>query len=356
MRTTRVVMVAALLLLWGCGEDGSGGGGGGGPGGAGGVDPTLAGITWSSSESALPLGLDHHATWSMTTPAGTYLYAAAGVTDRRLFRNLVHRAPIAPDGTVGAWEELAPTPAPQAGPALAIAGRTVVLAGAMDGAIQSFVLVGNTADDGTIEWSEGPSLPAARFHAAGAASGRFVYVVGGLGEDSSATRTVYRSRVGDDGKLADWETLEPAPEPISHAAVEVHEGFLWVTGGLAGNPNENARDQEKVWRVAVAADGSLGTWERMRDLPRARASHALVIVQRHLVVSGGVPARENNPTSSVIAAPITPAGIGEWREVGRLPAARAHTHHTPLVGGRIHSVGGSYGGESLDSVVVGTPQ
>ncbi len=124
-------------------------------------------------------------------------------------------------------------------------------------------------------------------------------------------------------------------------------------GGLAGDPTGEALAHGKAWRVPLLAGGELGAWEPLAGLPETRTVHGIAVVAGHVVVSGGVTGvRESD---AVLAAPIGADGLGAWSALDPLPFARAHTHHTPLVGDKLYSVGGFLrSGESTSAVLVGT--
>jgi len=78
----------------------------------------------------------------------------------------------------------------------------------------------------------------------------------------------------------------------------VHDGHLYTFGGV----EDNARFVDIVWRAPLAADGSLGAWQRV--------------------------------------------------EPG-LPNVRSHVHQLPVIGGRVYSAGGSNARRVTADVFVG---
>src|SRR5690242_18637448 len=84
-----------------------------------------AGITWNALPK-LPAARDHHATFAVETPSGTYLYVAGGANGTDFLAD-AWRAKITGPGTTGAWEAIAPLPRAQAGAGVVASGRHVAL-------------------------------------------------------------------------------------------------------------------------------------------------------------------------------------------------------------------------------------
>ena len=106
-----------------------------------------------------------------------------------------------------------------------------------------------------------------------------------------------------------------------HAVFHVRTGtsdYLCVAGGT-----DYKHMFADVWRARLYTDGRIAAWEPGPVL-------------------GGV---ENDQrfVDTIWRAPLDESGkIGAWEAVvPGLPAARAHVHNTPVVNGRVYSVGGS---------------
>lgn len=375
MRTKLGVVLLALALA-GCGGaeegDAEGKGGTGGMGGTGGsaggagqgggggtVEQTWSDLTWLEAQAAFPEPLDHHATFVMETARGPFLYVAGGGADRIAFLDGVRYAQIYEDGTLGLWADTLPLPESLAGAALATSGDHVYLmAGMAGGMTMSASYAAKIGDDGGIvAWAESEPLPDPRFHAAGAAYDRWIYVVGGLA-DNVATDTIYRAELDDAGNPTGWAEIEPLPAPRSHEAVLVHDGWLYVLGGLSGNPmNGSDVSHTDVWRAKIGTDGSLGAWETLTSLPVPLATESAFVAGGSLWIVGGLEQPESGYSYSkhVRRAPLAADGsIGDWVETVELPRGRAHVHQTPVYDGHVYSIGGSVGSRSIDSVWIGT--
>lgn len=304
-------------------------------------------VRWSEAPALAP-PRDHHAVFVVPGRTGSWLYAAGG-TDYRQFFDGVVRAPIRPGGGLGPWEEAGRLPVPLGGSSVVTAGGFAVLTGgqvATDGNMRSLrrvadVAVARIGADGRLgAWRPAPALPAPRFHHPTVHHGGWVYVVGGQGERASEAG-VFAARLGADGRLSAWTTLAPLPRPRSHHAALVHDGHLYVVGGLDGDPMGHMGLYTDVLRAPIAADGTLGEWRIVSRMPHSYATHSAFVHGSALWVLGGVEDNQRFVNHVWRAAFGANGALGRWEEVSpALPLARGHVHETPVVNGRVYSVGG----------------
>ena len=322
------------------------------------------GVRWQCVSPAPP-ARDHHVVFNTRVGRSDVIYVGGGTNYRDLYDGL-QRSVIGADGVPGPWAASTPLPHPLAGASAVAARGYVVLTGgqlAGPGGMRDLKRVAETytapiAADGAIgAWTPGPALPAPRFHHPSLYHEGWVYVVGGQGA-TEAEAGVFAARLGADGTLGPWQTLRPLPEPRSHHAIVIDHGALYVIGGLAGNPARQPVQHKSVLRATLARDGTLGEWQTVSELPHSYATHSAVVSGDALWVVGGV---EDNTTFSarVWRAPLSRSGtIGTWSEVQPLPFGRGHVHQTPVIGGRVYSVGGRIAAPQgtppvTDAVVVG---
>src|SRR5262249_32038691 len=99
----------------------------------GGAPPDLAhdpSLSWSSSSLTIAPGRDHHATIVATTKAGPAVYVLGGTDHYASYvLNDVERAPIQPDGSLGAFAKIGTLPRKLAGHSIALVGDVVVVSG-----------------------------------------------------------------------------------------------------------------------------------------------------------------------------------------------------------------------------------
>ena len=343
----RHVRVAAAILLTAC---------------AGSSSPattaTLAradSISWKST-TALPTGRDHHGTFITSRGNSAYLWVVGGNDYKKTMAD-VWRAPISSTGEVGAWSEGNRLPGPRAGMGVATSDGLVILSGGKDSAQKTTteVFAARVSNDASIgSWTRAGTLPGPRFHHATILNGRYLYVVGGL-EASVAVPTVLRATLNENGMIEKWDSLAPLPRPRSHQSILIHNGAMYLVGGLDGNPAGTNTPLADVIRAKLLADGGLGAWEEVSTMPHAYATHATAVTDNAVWLFGGV---EDNArfVAVVLRAPISANGmLGRWAQVmPGLPAARSHVHQVPVYHGRAYSTAGSNRRVVTGEVNVGT--
>jgi hypothetical protein len=148
-------------------------------------------------------------------------------------------------------------------------------------------------------WIQATALPVPRGFSAAVLATPFnskvggngtIYVLGGLDATGAATSTVYEASLNADGSIpaassaGTWTTLgTPLPRALfAHGAVIFH-GHIYVAGGndTTGTP------VAKVYSAPINADGTLGAWTTLADLPDKRAYHQLVTAAGNLYVVAG---------------------------------------------------------------------
>jgi hypothetical protein len=377
----RKIWVAALasVVLAACGstvsgdgggDAGAGGGGSGGSGGAGGtggssgeggsggdVARPVVDIAWEAATASLPGAIDHQVSFAIASETFAHVYLLGGVKDRSEFHRESWYAAVGADGTLGTWTETTAMPAAVGGHAVAVVGNRVILIGGRDRTLANLdiVHVGAVAADGTIgAWEAGPTLPGGRFHSVAVVNGRWLYVIGGI-ETGAAIDSVLRIELKDDGGFGAWQEAGKLPAPRSHHAALVHDGALYVLGGLSGDPMRSSSETHAdVWRAPLGSDGSLGAWETLASLPNRTSAMAAAAIGGSIFVVGGIEGSAYY-SEHVRRAEIQADGsIAAWSEASDLPVGRAHVHQLPIVGERVFSLGGSTRNGSIETVVVGT--
>lgn len=188
---------------------------------------------------------------SVVTAPGE-LYVLGGLDPAGLATSSVYRAPVAADGTLGAWS------------------RTT-------------------------------SLPRARYgHAAVVLRGR-IYVAGGNGPDGLPVNTVFYAPIHADGTLGDWLPGTDLPAPVAHHQLASYAGTLFAMGGTSdgADPISSTLDpvvNGTVWSTELdLRDGSFVStvsttaWQDQGALsPKAREKFSAVVAGSYLLVTGGL--------------------------------------------------------------------
>lgn len=227
------------------------------------------------------------------------------------------------------WNRGAPMPLPRAGCAVGVMHGRVHVAGGTywengrkfwcDRA-DSFDPVSNT-------WSAHASVPRIAGDAAGVVAGGKFAVIGG-GADGVGATEVWAF----DG--TNWQSWPALPAPRRSCAAVLHEGTVFVLGGLAGNGTEFDTATATVWRARPGE-----AWSECAPLPAPiRFNLAVGSVAGQLLAAGGctpVPGGVRN-LDEILAYD---AKADRWTQAGRLPfacrgsAGVADGHRLLIVGG-----------------------
>lgn len=291
-----------------------------------------------------------------STGAGPFLYALGGGTEAALF-SAVDRAPIAADGSVGAWTSDTALPVAVGGMAGGLVGSVMVLAGGMTMAgttDKSWTSV--VREDGSLSaWTERGTIAHRRMHPGSFAKDDALYVMGGF-DDASVWDDIVRATASPDGTLSAWTPAGKLPSPRSHFALSFADGYVYLTGGLEASANGNPPPLDSVARGRVAEDGTVGEWTPMPPLPIALCTHASFVYGGYLYVVGGLDGSYAH-SKRVWRAPLDPDHVvGGWRLVAALPTARAHVHQLPIFGDHVYSVAGAVDQalRSTDEIAIGS--
>ena len=173
-------------------------------------------------------------------------------------------------------------------------------------------------------WVELPALPDPRAgHASFFADGH-VYLIGGVGANS--TQVVrYVSRAGR------WESVgAPMPVPVANAAWTRKGDQLIIAGGV----RPDGRDTKFVQTFNIKTL----KWARLADLPQASSGGALGVVGDALHYAGGF-----SQAQQMVLARHVGLAEGAWRDLAEMPQGR-HQMAYAGDGERLFIIGGALGG------------
>jgi len=182
-------------------------------------------------------------------------------------------------------------------------GGNIATSGAVDGDkmnVETVYMNHINNADGTLSattWSTLTSLPGKRGFATAVfansynslINGSAIYVLGGLDDTGAATSTVYYAFPNSNGTIpaagssGTWTTTTALPQTLSAEAAAIFHGRIYVAGG---NGSTGAPVM-KVYSAKIDANGSLGSWMTLGDLPVALAFHQMVEIAGTLYVIGG---------------------------------------------------------------------
>jgi serine/threonine-protein kinase PknK len=248
-----------------------------------------------------------------------------------MLRLLALAALLGSAGSIAAeWKEAAPMTRPRSEVAsTAYRGGIAVVGGfRWFGSLSSKVEVYTPS---TNRWRQLPNLPLEVHHAAAAALGRRLFVIGGNGQ---APRFFLRSALVYDGKR--WRVLPKMPGPRAAAGAAVVDQKLYVVGGVTPR---GLADKMLVFDLAT------GKWSSAAG-PTPREHLGVASANGRVYAMGG---RLGGPGSNLGFFEVFDPATGEWTPLQPVPEARSGTG-LALAGGMLVSVGGEDTEKTLDSV------
>lgn len=220
---------------------------------------------------------------------------------------------------------------------LTVHSAAVCIIGGDDGrTISTEVLCADRAGPNELsgDWTSAEPLPEPRTGHETVQVGDFVFVLGGVDVIQGASKdTVFRARFGVDGRPSDWTEARVLPTALTFGAAAAANGRIYFAGGVDGRSALSG-----VLAADVSADGTLGPWARIVELPDVRIGATATIFGNHLWLIGGV--GRSGPTDTVFAWPILDdRGLGARLEAPALPATR-FGHATVALQDRLLVIGG----------------
>ena len=168
-------------------------------------------------------------------------------------------------------------------------------------------------------WNRGSSLPKALQGHAAVAVNHHVFVMGGLEGFTANRRAVYSPDVFSaeikGSGFGDWGATTPLPLPLVHSGVAAHNGRIYVFGG------QDMEDHLHAEVYSAAAIGSrLGNWRKETPFPVPQSRMTVHVSNEQVIVTGGGFGWAPPIYSAVFVSEIGADGrLGKWRKIGDLP-------------------------------------
>ncbi len=220
---------------------------------------------------------------------GNFLYVLGGLNSSGNAISTIERASIAADGTIGTFASAGSLATTRGHLTSAVIGGFLYVLGGGDACCGLFL---NTlerapiAADGSLGTFSNLAGTFAAKHAgpASAILGRFLYVVAGSSSPGVYSKLVERAAINQDGSLGPFAAVSSLTTAKQASSIAVIGRFLYVFGGVGGTGVEAT-----VERAEISPDGSVGAFAVVPDiaLSSARAMHALTVVGSTIYVLGG---------------------------------------------------------------------
>ncbi|HOY32413.1 MAG TPA: right-handed parallel beta-helix repeat-containing protein [Bacteroidales bacterium] len=206
-------------------------------------------------------------------------------------------------------------------------------------------------------WTQTTTLPRRVQNHQAVTWNNFVYVTGGLDvvaviqgiEKREISRKVYRSTVNNG--LGSWTTMGDLPEGIMEHASVIANGYLYVIGGI----NEDTVASDKIYRAKIRADGSLRNWElNGTNLPMPLWGHTADFVNGYIVITGGSNQDDTTAINNVYSVRVEPNGELTTFTAQPSLGIKRNQHATAVYDNRLFVLGGFDENNDITNTVVYT--
>ena len=221
---------------------------------------------WSSTR-IYPIGVNDQS----CAVSGIYIYCVGGYADSSGLTNAVYYSYLSSIGGVGGWASTTGYPFAIYGQSCAASGGYIYCVGGYGTGYTGAVYYAPISSSGVGAWSSTTSYP---FGVAGqscAASGGYIYCVGGYGPSTGYTYTVYYAPISSSGVGA-WSSTTSYPTggfgPYG-TSCDVSGGYIYCVTGYFSNA---------VYYAPISSSG-VGAWS-------STASYPITILGPSCVVSG----------------------------------------------------------------------
>lgn len=238
---------------------------------------------WSNIALTLPSGMSNF----QVVVARNYLYLLAGVSAGNA-NNFIYRTPIDSLGNLGNWQTAGVLPQGVSGHQVVVTTtRMYIIGGSIDGGITTIdnVYYAGIATDGSLgTWTAGPALPFGMQHTRVAVTKGRIYLLGGHTGSTVVPNLIY-GVVDSTGAITSWTASTVLPVSIAQGDVLVTDSYVYYIGGTTSGNLSGATGG--IYRAAIQADSSIGTWELLSGSFVAKGS-SLVFLPGGIVAIGGI--------------------------------------------------------------------
>lgn len=244
-------------------------------------------------------------------------------------------APIALDGSVGAWVQTSTLVSPRFLHSAVLYRNRIYVLGGSDGVTPtSTVQTAEIQANGSLSpWAFTTPFAGPRNELAAQAIGDHLYVAGG--QAGPAFDDAQVAQLLDDGGVGPWAATTPMNRPRWGHASATYGGRFYVFGG---NPDSIATSifLQDTQSAPALSDGGLGAWSETSSFNRVRRNFSARAQDGNLILFGGVDQTGTIRDDSVETASVHADGtVGSWTWIERFAIGRRHVSTVP-VGGQIY--------------------
>lgn len=184
---------------------------------------------------------------------------------------------------------------------------------------------GRSPATGEARWLRLADAPVPLTEIAAAVHNGRIWLAGGLDADGHAVDRV----MAYDPATDLWAESTPLPSPVHHASLVSDGGALYLIGGYVGDGFD--RLSASVWRTD---DPDSRGWEAIESLPQPRGAGAAAWDGHGAILYGG------GLGPGVVSADVFAHDAGGWRQLASLSRARDHLAASSSTPGTVTFLGG----------------
>lgn len=174
-------------------------------------------------------------------------------------------------------------------------------------------------------WTQISPMPGRRYEHMSAIIGNFLYVFGGVGDD---TDKIYRYNLG----AGEWSVLPGSmPEPLTQSGITVSGSDIIIAGGMT----RTGRASREIHVFNTKSQN----WRRLPSLPVALIAPAVGVLSDGVHVVGGY---SNEPPKTYDLHYLLGDKARKWQRKAPLPEARHHAGYA-VVNNQLIVMGGAVG-------------
>ena len=245
------------------------------------VTPTCALADWTPVAS-----LSTPRTRAAVVADGNHIYVIGG-SDENGPLATVEWTTVQPDGSLSGWTAGSPLNEAREGATAVIAnGYVYVIGGRLaDGTVTASVERAPINPDGSLgAWVTDRPLSTPRADAAAAYGADYIYVLGGTA-GYGPLNTVEKTRVLDDGSLDAWATTTAMLYPRQELAALQYEGYLFAFGGRS--LRDITLSEVEFAPIFLDGSGDLGPWLPTASMVNDRAGLGVAAYNEWVYAIGG---------------------------------------------------------------------
>jgi non-specific serine/threonine protein kinase len=184
-------------------------------------------------------------------------------------------------------------------------------------------------------WRSTTPLPSARAYGCAVALDNFVYYLSGATGSGELVDTLV-APVESDGTLGAWTATTPLPAAAVWAGCAVDPATRAVVIAGGNTPDQSVAIAS-AWTATIAADGTIGAWSALPDLPGPRRGLAGVFSGGTFYMLGGEAGEGFQVQATVFA--LQEGAPGSWLTETPLPAA-SYVFGAAIAAGTVVVTGG----------------